>query len=113
MKITPIAQAGQVQGNISTGSVTPDKKAAAVAAFEGSETRITQSDSYIDPQVAKANESIRKIKMRTNASPDRYEDELEEEVPGVEAPAAIEQVLSAINDANGQSNATTEDTKPL
>lgn len=115
MKISPIpaGQAGSPGtnlGSVSTSTVSPDRVAAAKAAFLG-EARVAESDNYVDPQVAKAKESIHKIKMRTNASPERY---LEEAQAQEAAPEATQdQAQSAISDADGQTNATTEDTKPL
>ena len=113
MKISPLPNGGTPGtniGNVEVGGVaTPQsKKEAAKAAFLGQEApvRITESTNYEDPQVAKAKESIRKIKMRTNASPLSIKDIL------VETPDP-EVTESAKIDPNEQVQATTEDTKPL
>lgn len=69
MKVTPVAA-----GTIATetlGKTSPERLEAAKAAFSG-ETPVSlkPSDTPIDPQVARAQESIRKIKMRTNVTPE-------------------------------------------
>jgi hypothetical protein len=104
MKISPVASGGtpgQNLGGATTERTSPDKKAAAIEAFVTGKNgiKVTKSDTYVDPQVAKAEASIRRIKMRTNASPLTLEPEL---TPESTIPDPVEQV-----------NATLEETKPL
>lgn len=87
MKITPIA-------GPSTGSVTPsvgasaDVREAAKQAYLGqTPTRITQSETHVDPQVERLNNK-KSIKMRTNFSTNREEEPIAEVVPVV-APNVI------------------------
>jgi hypothetical protein len=104
MKINPIPN-GNNLGNVEVGQPhSKDRVDAAKAAFLGQEApvKITESDNYVDPQVAKAKESIRKIKMKTNASPLSAQDL-----------ASVEVEQSVISDITEQVQATTEETKPL
>ncbi len=117
MKVTPIPSSN---GGNPSNAITPSEghissealqRAKAIAAG-GSNISVTPSDTPIDPQVARAQASIRKIRMKTNVSPDRFNPVLEaaaaaaaaESVPGAE---------SATIDPIEQVNATVEDTKPL
>lgn len=107
MKISPIAQGTGVPsaeiGTASTQRSSPDRIAAAKAVAAGqSPMRLAPSDNYVDPQVERAQNSIRKIKMRTNVSPDRFD--LVEN--------AQEQPESAIVD-NNETTPEAEETKPL
>lgn len=121
MKVSPLAAGGTPGTNLGSvnigSSVNAGKKAAAEAAFLGeAPVTITESDTYVDPQVKKALESVRKIKMRTNASPERYEQEAQasqEAQPAAAAAPVLAEDQSAVSGDNGQVNATTEDTKPL
>lgn len=77
MKMTPIASGGtpgQTFGNISTSAAPPDRIAAAkaIAAGEAPPIKMTPSDTPIDPQVKKTQDSIRSIKMKTNRTIDRF-----------------------------------------
>jgi hypothetical protein len=85
MKITPMGQgsgAAGVMAQPSGQTVSPDRKAAAKQAFLGqTPTKVSESDNYVDPQVAHQRQNVRSIRMRTNASPDRaYEQQLEAQV---------------------------------
>lgn len=86
MKISPVATgapAPQTQDiNIAGASVS--RKEAAKAAFLG-QAKVAESDTPINEQVAAARANIRKIKMRTNVSPDRpIETEVNQAEPGQE-----------------------------
>jgi hypothetical protein len=103
MKVSPIPQ-GNNLGNVQTSAPSPDKVAAAKAAFNGeSPTTITKSDTYMDPQAIRTQESIRKIKLRTNQTPAGRE----------YVPEQQESSEGPIGDTTVQTQATTEDTKPL
>lgn len=105
MKMTTLAAgtgapAGAEIGNGRTAS--PQKMAAAKAIAAG--ISVTQSDTPVDAQVERAQQSIRKIKMKTNFSTDR-----------IEAPSEPEPVAaadSATPDAAEQAQVP-EETKPL
>lgn len=110
MKVAPVAQGSGVPGqSLDTAGVSVDRKAAAKAAFLG-ETTVQPSDTYVDPQIAKAQENIRKLKMRTNASTNRHD-------PGMQAePLETETTLEAqsgISDASVETEVAPEVTKPL
>lgn len=110
MKITPVAQGGNTNhGNIELGRTASAEKLAAAKAIAAGESpmRITESDTPVDPQVRRAQESVRKIKMKTQRSPERYLEEAMEPVAQEASPQ------SAIPDAEVEANATIEDTKPL
>lgn len=73
MKISPVAQGTGVPAAPLNNSGAPvDRKEAAKAAFLGQAT-VTESDSYMDPQIAKARANIKRIKMQTNFSTNRME----------------------------------------
>ena len=114
MKITPIANGGTPGTNIgavSTERTSPDRIAAAKAIAAGeAPIRVSQSDIPVDPQVARAQQSIRKIKMNTNASPERFNEVLEQQVQQNQEQADPN---SAISNDTEQTNATNEETKPL
>lgn len=78
MKITPLAAgASSGQSLAPETSVSPSRREAAKQAFLGeSPANISPSDTHVDPQVKRMEENKRKIKMKTNASPERYEHEL-------------------------------------
>lgn len=95
MKITPVA--GPNLGTISTGTISPDRKEAARMAFDG--ITMSPSDTPIAPEIEAQKQNIRRITMRTNASPDRIEEEILEP-------------QSTILD-NNQQTETTGVTKPL
>jgi len=103
MKIAPIAAPSNTQGqavDVGNGQGnSPDALARAKAAFQG--VTQTPSTSYEDPVVTKTRESIRSLKMNTNASPDRFDDQ-----------GAFAQD-NTITDPSRNTNATTEVTQPL
>ena len=75
MKVSPIPASNNTPGEAistsGTSGISQDRKEAAKAAYLG-ETIVTESDTYTDPQVRKAKETMRKIKMKTNVSTDRF-----------------------------------------
>lgn len=79
MKISPIPQGGTPGSSLNSSTVNTEKMAIAKAIAAGeTPIRVTQSDTPVDPQVEKTKESIRRIKMRTNVSPDRFNGVAEE-----------------------------------
>ena len=102
MKISPIASGGGMPGvdlgGASTGRLSPDRLESARRVAQGQEP---VDRSQVDRQAERAQESIRRIKMRTNYSPDRQ----------IEPPADLTQ--SAITETNEQSTQELEETKPL
>ncbi len=71
MKITPVAGPNSVQSTQGP-TVSADRREAAKQAYLGqSVNREVPSDTQADPQVARAQESVRKIKMRTNFNTNR------------------------------------------
>lgn len=117
MKISPVAQGAPMPiQTLDQGSVTPDRKAAAIAAFKG-EATIQPSDTPVDPQVARMQEARRKIKMRTNVSPDREPEQMPDTDASAPPPAPAEGApveqpeQSSISDT-GETNEQ-EVTKPL
>lgn len=82
MKVSPIAAGAAASINTNEGrTATPEKLELAkrIAAGE-TPIRVSESDTPIDPQAEKAQRSIRKIKMKTNLSTDRFKDPVEEVV---------------------------------
>lgn len=67
MKISPLA--GALASAAPTTTHSPDRREAALQAFAG-QGKIVASDTPVDPQVERMN--IRKIKMKTNVSPESY-----------------------------------------
>lgn len=119
MKVTPVA-AGQgapgVDLNQGNGRTSADRIAAAKAIAAG-QTPMRQgpSDTPTDPQVARMQNSMRKIKMRTQVSPDRPLEEIPTEPAGNQDPNAenpVEPVQSATPDADVEAQGS-EETKPL
>ncbi len=81
MKITPISGPSTNAGPQGP-TVSADRREAAKQAYLGqSVNRIVPSDTPIDPQVARAQDSIRTIKMRTNRSTNRDELPVESAIP--------------------------------
>ena len=120
MKISPVAQSAlaPTQTNVQDhGSVSVSRKEAAKAAFQG---RIVESETPVDPQIAAAKANIRKIRMRTNVSPDRIEQPLEPDTTNVvqnsepTADVVPDQMPENGNpDAGSDAEPVTEVTKPL
>lgn len=107
MKITPmaLADAGMPGQSLTTtsASATAAKIAAAKAIAAGqTPNRLTPSTTPIDPVLARNEADIRRIKMKTNASPDRFNSIIQAEEPVGTTIDPIEQAV-----------ATTEETKPL
>lgn len=101
MKITPIltgGNAGTDIGNINLGATaSPDKLERAKKIAQG--ITLTQSDTPTDPTIQRAQQTVRKIQMRTNASPDRE----------IQVPVEENRPLPANSDVTP----AVEDTKPL
>lgn len=121
MKVTPLAQGSGSPAGATVGQerMPADRIAAAKAVAAGqSPMRLAESDTPVDPQVEKAKRSIRRIKMRTQASPDRAIEQMGETAPVVENPTSdasdpvAETTQSAISDT-GEPTQTPEETKPL
>ena len=112
MKISPVqgtGTPGAEVGAASTQRSNPDRIAAAKAIAAGqTPIRVERSENNIDPQARRAQESIRKIKMRTQVSPDR----IEEEALAPIVPETQVQTQSGIPDAIEQTPGS-EETKPL
>jgi hypothetical protein len=109
MKISPLAAglAGIPGQNLNQS--TSNSKIEAAKQIAAGETPVQQT--IVDPQVARAETSIRKIKMKSDYSPERFNDviaasQVQENTSEVTAP-------SATADVTEQVNATTEETKPL
>lgn len=108
MKISPVASGGtpgQNIGGVTTERTSPDRIAAAKAIAAGdTPIRITPGEMPIDQQAQRAQESIKRIKMRVNRSPERME--MPQEVP-------VAATQGAQTDINEQSEVVTEETRPL
>jgi hypothetical protein len=96
MIVSPIASSVP-SADVGQPAHSPSAIERAKNAFAGVQMR--QSDTPEDPAVSRARQNIRSLKMKTNASPERF---LEEAATS-----------NAISDTSGQANATPEDTKPL
>lgn len=103
MKVTPVAGTGvPAQSNSSLGqTASPTKLERAKAIASGDVPRETSGD----PQVDKVQNSIRKIKMRTQVSTNRHDAPVEEPVEEVAT-------QNSTKDTNEQVNGT-EETKPI
>jgi hypothetical protein len=124
MKISPISQGTPAPtASLNQTSAPPSRVEAAKAAFLG-HTKVTPSDTYTDPAILKAQQNIRKIKMRTNVSPDREYDspqstseETGEEFSTLEANEPNGKINDApesgISDPSSDAEPVTEVTKPL
>lgn len=114
MKVSPLAQGGNpgtTLGTVEVGrTANPDKLAAAkaIAAGETPQPKVEE----VDAQVQRIQDGRRRIKMKTNRSPDRFVEEAAQAVAKepVEAPVPEESVKE---DNSVQAEATIEDTKPL
>lgn len=109
MKISPIAAsaAPQSQPAVQQGGVAPDRRAAAINAALGA-GKLAPSDSNMDPQVLRAQENMRKVKLKTNFSTDR-----------IETPEVFQETTESAQSENGipdessEAEAVIEETKPL
>lgn len=93
MKITPLGGAPSVDiGSASTSRTNPEAISRAKAIAEGRDPgiRMSESDTPIDPQVARIQK--RSIKMTTQVSPDRQPEENLDQTTGSVIPNTIEQV---------------------
>lgn len=100
MIVTPIA-APVASSDTSTQTHAPSAVERAKAAFAG--VTMSRSDTPEDPLVTKTRNSVRTLKMKTQASPERYLEEIQSSLPQE----------NATNTTDGQTNATMEETKPL
>lgn len=105
MKVSPLSQGtgapGVDIGAVSLGRVAPDKIAAAKAIASGETPTRSAPPQSQDPQV----ERMRKIKMRTQVSPDRAIEEMAEEPSPMAEPQSP---ISPIDES-----VASEETKPL
>jgi len=95
MKVTPIA--GPSLGSVTSGpTVSADRREAAKQAYLGeTPTRITPSDTPVDPQVERM-DTRKKIKMRTNFSTERDEQDLANELPSATPDPVVETVVPEV-----------------
>lgn len=113
MKISPISQGtgtpGAAIGQVTTGRTDPNRIAAAKAIAAGeTPIRVEPSERNEDPQIAR----IKKIKMRTQASPERFEAQIDDlSSANISEDSAEPQTQSATPDVVEQQ--ATEETKPL
>lgn len=120
MKVTPLASGTGIPsaevGQASTQRTSPSRIAAAKAIMAGETPPLKVSPSENNPPSGDRQvDRIRKIKMRTQVSPDRdYTQELQEN-EAVPAPVPpVDQTQNAISDLNEtQTQATNEETRPL
>lgn len=100
MKITPLSSS---MPSIDTGTQVHSQSAIdrAKAAFNG--TQQSPSDTPIDPRTARQQTDVRRLQMRTNVTPERF----------YTPPEDLNASPNAISNNNGQTNAVTEETKPL
>lgn len=116
MKVTPVAQGtGTPAGaDIGQGRMPADRLAAAKAIAAGqSPMRIAESDTPTDPQVERASRALKKIKMRTQVSPDRH---IAEETPAIDAAAPVAETTQSGENATpdvAEPTQAPEETKPL
>lgn len=112
MKISPLAQGSGVPsadvGAASTGRTSPDRISRAKAIAAGEQSINVSVSENTDPQAERARADIRKIKMRTNVSPDRHFDE-----PEVAQATETQTSESAITDNSDSTQTANEETKPL
>jgi hypothetical protein len=104
MKVTPVSQGSGVPAGASIGQerMPADRIAAAKAIAMGqSPMKMTPSDTPVEEA---ARRERRTLKMRTNASPERYLESQPEPAP---------EAQSAIPDTVGTTSAVTEATQPL
>lgn len=98
MKISPVAQGTVPTLEQGDGRVSQGARERAKRAFKGeAQGTIVESDNYIDPTTQRQLD-VKKIRMNTNASPDRYSQE------GVTINDPIQEPLTS---------SETEETKPL
>lgn len=100
MIVSPIA-APVASSESTTQTHSPSAVERAKAAFAG--VTMSRSDTPEDPLVTKTRNSVRTLKMKTQASPERYLQEIQSALPAE----------NATNTTDGQANATMEETKPL
>lgn len=107
MKIVPVASGGGRPGiSLSNQQSTSDRVSAAksIAAGDG-KINITKSDTFVDPEVLAERLNIKKIKMRTNVSPDRFVASPETEASTTDATGATPDTVVPAE--------VVEETKPL
>lgn len=95
-------------GAVNLGSTSPDRRAAAKAAFQG--VSIKPSETPVDPETDKKEANVRRITMRTNRTTLRYEPPAD---PAPGAAQAAETGETPTLDPNVQANEAAEETKPL
>lgn len=97
MIVKPISAPAPQSADVGNQPHSPEALARAKAAFTG--TTMSQSDTPVDPGIERTRQSIRTLKMKTNASPERFIQEAQAE--------------NAKIPTDGQTGAVIEDTKPL
>jgi hypothetical protein len=106
MKISPVSQGtGTPAGSAATDRMPSDRIAAAKRVASG---QVVEREVPQDRQVERAQASIHRIRMKTNASPEQNYLPQED----VDATQAVTSPEKAISDATEQAQ-TTEDTRPL
>ncbi len=112
MKVTPFTGAAPSDSNPNEGrSVNAERLARATAVAQGQAPQAAPVSD--DPQVAKAQNSIKKLKMRTQMSTDRHLAPEEPVAPAVEPAAPVEVAPNDVLDTTEQTEEATEETKPL
>lgn len=116
MKISPVAQSVVPTAEQNQAGVSVDRKSAAKAAFLG-HAKVEQSDTPVDDRITAAKNNIRRIKMRTNVSPDRpFETEPNEIQTNVNETERTQTEVTQDNgipDTSSDADPVTEVTKPL
>lgn len=102
MKISPVAAPSPQPHDLGNQTHSPSAVERAKAAFNG--TTITESDTPIDA-LTRQRQNLRNIRMRVNVSPEKAYQEAQQYSAPVQE--------NAISSTDGQTNATTEETKPL
>jgi hypothetical protein len=114
MKVTPLAQGSGTLGvvDVSPQRTSPDRIAAAKAIAAG--IKLTQPDTPADPQLDAIERSVRRIKMKTQVSPDRFDPTLTEAPTQTEPAPEVEESASTVTpDDTEQAKSGSEETKPL
>lgn len=114
MKISPVAGAVPQSVNPNEGqSAGADRMARAKAIAQGQDPALDRGPAP-DPQVERAENSIKRIKLRTQRSPDRH-NRVEETPPQtvITPPEGAQAPVSDVLATTEQATAVSEDTKPL
>lgn len=124
MKISPLAAGGTPFVNPSEGSSASPERIARAKAISAGQTPEAQAP-VTDPQVARAQESIKRIRLRTKAGPDRFTQSLNSDAMVAPADPKLAElaelapegaVADPVDDSlvpNEQVESVKEDTKPI